>query len=77
MKKNILVFILGLIIGGLIIGVLFKMSPILFSRTSQNQLADCGEESMVKYCSGINRCTSLCNLCSCKAPVCATDPICQ
>jgi len=77
MKKNILVFILGLIIGGLIIGILFKISPTLFSHTSQNQLSDCGEESMVKYCSGVNRCTTLCDLCSCKAPVCAEDPICQ
>jgi hypothetical protein len=77
MKKNILVFVLGLIIGGLIIGFLFKVSPTLFSRAPQNQLADCGEESMVKYCSGVNRCTSLCNLCSCKVPVCAEDPICQ
>jgi hypothetical protein len=77
MKKDILLFILGIIIGGFIIGVLFKVSSTLLSRTSQNQLSDCGEESMVKYCSGVNRCTSLCNLCSCKTPVCAPDSLCQ
>jgi hypothetical protein len=77
MKKSILLFIFGIIIGGLIIGVLFKISPTLFSHTSRNQLSDCGEESMVKYCSGVNRCTTLCNLCSCKTPICAPDSFCQ
>jgi len=77
MKKSVLLFIFGIIIGGLIIGVLFKISPALFSHTSQNQLSDCGEESMVKYCSGVNRCTTLCNLCSCKTPICAPDSFCQ
>lgn len=61
------------------IGVFLKLSPTLslFNYTSQNKLSDCGDESMVKYCSGINRCTTFCNLCFCKIPICAPDPVCQ
>lgn len=81
MKKQLLIFILGIITGIVIIGIFIKFSPSLTSFISDKKIVsqptDCGEESQIQYCLNGNGCITLCNLCSCKTPVCSPNPLCQ
>jgi len=72
-----------MLLGGVIIGILLvifiqKLLFVRFKQSNQQKTTNCGDVTLVKYCSSNdNLCTVLCDLCSCKTPLCAVDPLCQ